>query len=148
MTPAAADENHFSLLTNNPLTFPMKRTTKAEKIHRLYSRLAELGFSFDDSSTLIRAERTLARWGEAECNGDIQRDEKTNIPWRYFGNEHQHRCATPDREAGALRRVTAICERAGAHFYHQTDPRGCSLYVSREPLTDNNYNNGIAVCID
>ena len=126
----------------------MKRTTKAEKIHKLYARLAELGFTFAESSSLIRAERTLSRWGEAECNGDIQRDEKTGIPWRFFGAAHQHKCATADREAGALRRVAAICTRAGVHFFHQTDPRGCSLYVSRNPLSDNNYSNGIAVCID
>lgn len=124
------------------------KPTKAERTHRLYSRLAELGFSFDESSSLIRAERTLGRWAEAECNGDIQRDENTGIPWRYFGAEHQLRAATPDREAGALRRVAAICERAGAHFYHQGDPRGCALYVAREPLTDANYSVAVAVCIN
>ena len=126
----------------------MKLTTKAEKIHRLYARLAEIGFSFEESSSLIRASRALSRWGEAECNGDIQRDEKTGAPFRYFGSEHQHRCPTADREAGALRRIAAICARAGAHFYHQADPRGCSLYVGSLPMTDNNYSNGIAVCID
>ena len=127
----------------------MKKPTKAERTHRLYARLAELGFSFDESSSLIRASRTLSRWGEAECNGDIQRDENTGAPWRYFGSEHQHKCATADREAGALRRITAICARAGVSFFHQQDPRGCALYVSREPMTGNNYSsNGIAVCIN
>ena len=126
----------------------MKRTTKAEKIHRLYARLAELGFTFDESSTLIRASRALSRWGEAECNGDIQRDEATGLPFRYFGSEHQHRCPTADREAGALRRIAAICARAGAHFYHQQDPRGCALYVGKEPLTEQTYHRALAVCID
>lgn len=125
----------------------MKRTTKAEKTHKLYARLAELGFSFDESSSLIRAERTLSRWAEAECNGDIQRDD-AGKPWRYYGTEHQHRCQTADRESGALRRVTAICARAGVHYYHQQDPRGCALYVSREPMTDQTYHRALAVCID
>ncbi len=52
----------------------------------------------------------------------------------------------PDREAGALRRVAAICEANGLHYFHQTDPRGCTLYVSNEPLTDTNYTNGVACC--
>lgn len=123
------------------------KPTKAEKTHRLYARLSELGFSFAESSSLIRAERTLSRWAEAECNGDIQR-EATGLPFRYFGSEHQHRCPTADREAGALRRIEAICKRAGAHYFHQTDPRGCALYVSKEPITDQTYYREVAVCID
>lgn len=51
-----------------------------------------------------------------------------------------------DREAGALRRVKAVCERNGLHYYHQTDPRGCSLYVASEPLTDSAYSYGVACC--
>lgn len=51
-----------------------------------------------------------------------------------------------DREKGALRRVAAICEAHGLHFYHQTDPRGCALYVSAEPLADTDYNKGVGVC--
>ena len=47
---------------------------------------------------------------------------------------------------GALRRVADVCERLGLHFYHQGDPRGCSLYVDNEPIPDNNYTRAIA-CI-
>jgi len=35
--------------------------------------------------------------------------------------------------------VATICKRLGAHFYHQGDPRGCALYVSAEPIKDNDY---------
>ena len=52
----------------------------------------------------------------------------------------------PDREKGALARVEALCKRLDLHYYHQTDPRGCALYVSNEPLPDNAYSNGIACC--
>lgn len=31
------------------------------------------------------------------------------------------------------------------HWYHQRDPRGASLYLSREPLNAENYNRGVAV---
>lgn len=50
-----------------------------------------------------------------------------------------------DREKGALRRIGEVCSRLGLHYYHQTDPRGCALYVSREPLTDSDYNRGVAM---
>ena len=124
----------------------MKKPTKSERQHALYSRLLSLGLTYADATTLIRAERTLSRWAEAECNGDIQRDD-AGKPWRYYGREYQHKCPTADREAGALRRVSAVCERAGIHFYHQGDPRGCALYVSAEPLTDQTYHRAIAVCL-
>ena len=113
--------------------------------------------SFDDANTLRRAEKVLQRWAELECgdgNGYIQRDEKTGVPMYYncrarFTDPHDPRAwhRIPDREAGALRRVKAVCERNGLHYYHQTDPRGCALYVSNEPLSDSEYNRGIACCV-
>jgi len=35
--------------------------------------------------------------------------------------------------------------RLNLYYYNQTDPRGCALYVSNEPLTDTNYPNGVAI---
>lgn len=55
------------------------------------------------------------------------------------------RWAIPDREAGALRRVAAVCAALGCHYYHQTDPRGCALYVSRDKLNDADYTRGVGV---
>jgi hypothetical protein len=42
----------------------------------LYSRLGELGFSYDEAVQLRRIEMTLSRWSEAECNGEIERNEE------------------------------------------------------------------------
>jgi hypothetical protein len=108
----------------------------------LYSRLGELGFSYDEAVQLRRIEMTLSRWSEAECNGEIERnEEKGGRPERvsqaWINGATQKRSAWPiaDREAGALRRLKAIMSRHPAlWFYHQSDPRGCSLYVGR--LTD------------
>lgn len=100
------------------------------------------------AATLRRAERTLHRWGEDTCNGYIQRDDDTGKPFRVYGPDHQYRSAAPDLEAGALRRVAELCATLGLHFYHQTDPRGCALYVSAEPLTDQAYHRGVACCDD
>lgn len=115
-----------------------------------------LGISTADANTLRRAQLTLHRWAELEC-GDgndyaswaIERDDESGKPYmcRYPHQGKMSRYAVADREAGALRRVRAVCERNGLHFYHQTDPRGCALYVSREPLTDQNYNRGVAMVL-
>ena len=111
-----------------------------------------IDLNFDDANTLRRAERTLHGWAEQECgdhNDDaswaIERDEQ-EVPWRrvhpHKGPMHEHRI--PDRERGAMRRVSALCARLGIYHYHQTDPRGCALYISAEPLTNSAYTNGVA----
>lgn len=108
--------------------------------------------------TLRRAEMTLHRWAELECGDSndfqswaIERDEKTDKPFM-VRNVHStgrvYRAATPDREAGAIKRVEQVCKELGLFYYHQTDPRGCALYVSNEPLTDSNYSSrGVACCV-
>ena len=118
-------------------------------------RLANRGVpaSLDEARTLRRAEKTLHRWAEQEC-GDgndyaswaIERDETTGKPYlcTYPHAGKSRRTLIADREAGALRRVAAVCKALGAFFYHQGDPRGCALYVAAEPLTNANYTNGVA----
>lgn len=115
-----------------------------------------ISLSFDAANTLRRAEHTLQRWAEMEC-GDgndraswaIERDEQTGIPYfvtyPHTGEVRRRRIA--DKERGALKRVSEVCKLAGLHYFHQTDPRGCALYVSNEPLTDSAYTNGVACCI-
>lgn len=120
-----------------------------------------LTLSFDDANTLRRAEKTLHSWAELEC-GDgndyaswaIERDENgEGVPYLVqhhyahgAGKDSVTRTRIPDREAGALKRISELCKRTGAHFYHQTDPRGCALYVSAEPIDSNNYTRGVACC--
>jgi hypothetical protein len=119
-----------------------------------------IALPFSEVNTLRRAELTLHRWAELEC-GDgndygswaIERDETTGKPYMVrhhyrhgAGKNTVSRTRIPDREAGALKRVAAICKEHGLHFYHQTDPRGCALYINNEPMPDFNYNRGVAVC--
>ena len=133
--------------------------TARNDTYALMQRLAsrDINLSFDEVNTLRRAELTLQRWGEAECGDSneyasfsIERDEETGKPYRCVyrhDSDKVRRTRIPDREAGALKRVKAICEARGLHFYHQTDPRGCALYVDREPLPDNNYSRGVSCCV-
>jgi hypothetical protein len=45
------------------------------------------------------------------------------------------------------KRIAEACKEAGLHFYLQTDPRGCVLYVSDKPMTDSGYSmQGIPCC--
>jgi len=123
-----------------------------DEIYQLHARLLRMcpTISLEDAAALRRAQMTLHRWAEREC-GDgrecIERDDVTGVPysvWEVGGR--QRRTRVPDREAGALRRVAAICRRLGLHYHHQTDPRGCALYVSATPITDYDYTRGMAVC--
>lgn len=137
-----------------------------ENARRLYSRLEALGFDGDEVDALIRIERTLTRWAERECNGEIERDERTgkvvgrNVNARYL-DPHDPRqfYIVPDRERGALRRLHTIMARhPGVIYYRQNDPRGCGLYLidNRDGQTipttdpdrwiDSHYTQGIAVC--
>ena len=126
--------------------------------YEIMDRLRRKGIytlEFSGVNMLRRAQMTLHRWAEMEC-GDgndyaswsIERDEETGIPYRcvYPHDGEMRKYRTPDRERGALKRVAEICAAAGIYFYHQGDPRGCSLYVSSEPITDSDYTRGVAVC--
>lgn len=93
--------------------------------------LARMGIRDDDARALCRAERVLHTWAEHECNGAIQRDDDTGRPYWYSTVTGKRWGRTSDREAGALKRVQAITGRYGLGFYHQTDPRGCALYLIR-----------------
>lgn len=53
-------------------------------------------------------------------------------------------------QANTLRRAEKTLQRwgeLGLSWFHQTDPRGCALFVSPQPLTDQNYSGvGVACC--
>lgn len=88
------------------------------------------GLDSEHVRQLLEDSRRLTRCAEIDCN--------TSDP--------DTRKRAEGRERGALKRIAALCEAHGLYWYHQQDPRGCALYVSSEPLSDQNYPNGIAVC--
>jgi hypothetical protein len=132
----------------------------------MLGRLQALGFTADEALRLRRISMTLHRWNELECGtGDdrvtisVERDEQTGKPffrrqWMGYNNQWQDVSRPyPDLEKGALRRLAKIME---AHpdlvSYHQTDPRGASLYIlrqsdwpDRQNRLDSIYTRGIAV---
>ena len=104
--------------------------------------------TLENANMLRRACMTLSRWAEQECGDSdnykswaIERDEETGKAYMavYPHDGKSRRYAIPDRETGALKRVAKYCAEHGLFYYHQTDPRGSSLYIGTEPLTDGNY---------
>jgi len=113
--------------------------------------------SLEQVATLRRAQLTLHRWAEEMCNGTIQRDwddeteDQTGRPVRWTSGDHKsgpRRLGfVPDRERGALARVEQVCKAAGLYWFHQTDPRGCALFVAATPLTCQNYSTAGVACL-
>ena len=113
--------------------------------------------TMEHARTLRRAALVLHRWDELECGDSnnyrswcISRDEETGKPYMEV-SPHQgksYRDPIADREAGAIRRVEAVCKELKLHFYHQGDCRGCPLYVAKQPINGSNYTNGVAIYVD
>jgi hypothetical protein len=140
------------------------RWTKADRIARFYETFANLGFTFQETETLRRAEMTLHRWHELECGNSnvygtsysLNRNKETGKPFM----EYHHRdgrtaqSAYPDKEKGALQRIAETLKGKEniVGFYQQGDPRGCALYIIRKgdvpegESVDAFYSRGIAVC--
>lgn len=78
---------------------------------------------------LLRLARKLASADVHYCNGTR------------FTGEGEH-----DKEVERI--YTKIADRLteyGLHWYHQGDPRGASLYISKDILDSSNYTNGLAI---
>lgn len=98
-----------------------------------------------DAAALRRAALTLHLWYEHECNGVIQRDEMTGKPYWYNANTGNRISIAADREKGAMNTISRICRQLGLYHYLQTDPRGGTLYVSLEPIAQDNYTRAIFI---
>ncbi len=117
-----------------------------------FQTLARMGISDADARTLVRASATLHTWHEHECNGAIQREGTTGVPYWYNTHSGRMVCRTSDREKGALKRISDTLARyPGLTAYVQGDPRGCALYIIRPGDVieghdvDSCYSRGIAV---
>lgn len=132
------------------------KPTKAIRTARLMQTLNRLGFTIEESLGLFKIERTLHRWHERECNGEIDRDEKTNKVYGVFECHRRGHTRTSlpirDMETAALRKLARIMESKPALLsYVQTDPRGAALYILESKkiksgcTIDECYSNGICV---
>lgn len=94
-----------------------------------FTTLSRLGFNTAETKALIRYSGWLHAWAEHECNGAIQRDEHTGVPFWHSTIDGRKLAIANDREQSALRLAAKIAAAHGMLIYHQTDPRGCALYL-------------------
>ena len=117
---------------------------KKQKTAAFFDRMINLGFSRAEAQALLKAERALTRFAELECgisdsnrSVSVYRDEETGKPFYRIeyrvGNEWKTRTQPKrDAEKAALQTVARIlADKPGFSAYHQTDPRGVSLYLIR-----------------
>lgn len=142
------------------------KQTKRQKQVEFFARMADLGFSGAETEALLKAERALTRFSELECgisdcdrSVSVYRDEETGKPFYRIeycvGNAWKVRTRPKrDTEKSALQTVARILEsKPGFSAYHQTDPRGVSLYLIRPGDIETGedvrrlYNRGIAMAV-
>lgn len=128
--------------------------TKNETL-RLAGIARRLDMNLEDVMALGRASENLNRWFARECGDSnayqswaIERDEETDKPFEvvhYSDRTPTNRYPIRDMEKVHRATVARICAAYGLHYFIQTDPRGQAVYVSREPLANNDYTRGIAI---
>ncbi len=120
--------------------------TKLKAKFELYSKLQELGFTFDEAVQLRRIEMTLQRWAEQECGDSndrysvsIEREEigiNAGKPYRvvsYHDDNKVRKYRIADREAGALRRLNAIVEARNSRRAAWLVENGISNFGDKSP---------------
>lgn len=129
----------------------MRGQSKAEKFNQYFRNMERYGISYEDAATIRRIEMTLQRWAELECGDSneyaswsIERDEETEKPYMvrhvHGQPDRTYRTRIADREAGALRRLDRLMAAyPDLTYYHQTDPRGCALYIVRKSDLPRDY---------
>jgi hypothetical protein len=93
--------------------------------------LAQAGIGLDDCVDLQAISRTLHALDEHSCNG-------------YYSERAEKAAET--RESNLEKRAESIAQKYNLHAYHQSDPRGWSLYLITPEMNDSNYSRGVAVC--
>jgi hypothetical protein len=104
-------------------------------------KLWDFGITLEDAFSIRRIAMTLTAWAEAECGNSndycswaIERDPDTDKPYRicHYSDGRVRKALIPDRENGAIKRMNKLMKAyPELGWYHQTDPRGHSVYVYR-----------------
>ena len=96
----------------------------SERERFIYQVGPSIGLWGDDARQALRDAQVLHTWAVHECNGTIQRDESDGRCYWYSDRTGERIGRTPDRESGAVRRLTELAKLHGLTFVHQGDPRG------------------------
>jgi|SRR5665213_1293051 len=92
---------------------------------------AQLGITKSQYNAFRRLAERLTVTDTQYCNGEY--------PYAEADGEFRY-----DHKASAI--YDAIeAKLGGLHYYHQSDPRGRSLYVSKEPMDSDSYTSGVVI---
>lgn len=144
----------------------MRTNAKKQRMARFFDTMSRLGFTFQETEQLLKAERALQRWHELECGTgndrvtvSVERDEESGKPFRrvqYMGAggkwiDRREPCR--DTEKAARKRIDSVLSgKSGLSAFIQGDPRGCALYILRDGDIPEGagpcayYSRGIPVC--
>lgn len=102
----------------------------------------------DITARLKQLAKRLHKQYEIQCNGCNKPEPRTsdNEVWKQWYILAEQDVKKSERvEEKCLDEIKSICDAAGIHYFIQGDPRGGTLYVSKEPLNYQNYHNGIFI---
>ncbi len=101
---------------------------KTQAYSETYQVLKPLGFTHADIATLHRAETTLTRLNENECNGwPTWRNGQMVYDW----NEAQYKKEAAQAERIAQRIARLVADTSGGRVTVEFggDPRGCAIHL-------------------
>lgn len=125
--------------------------TKRDKEKQDMLRSCQKGgmdITLENLEQLCRDSRTLRKLFECECNG-CTREKSPGESWQDYDVDREKQMEWVDkRQNVVLKRIAKRCAALGVDFYIQSDPRGCSLYISKPNSGMNNTNystTGVAI---
>ena len=98
----------------------------------------DLNISQEKYNTFKRLGRKLQHIYESQCNGF--QDSQYN--WDEKAERHADLLETTYTKVAALQ-----AKKQGLQLFLQTDPRGATVYLSKDKIEDNNYNRPGVYCI-
>lgn len=111
---------------------------QAENYSHLTDTLARLGFTHEERESLIRIERTLARWGELECgNGN------DSASWAIERAESSCYCTQCGHKGFGPQSHTCHCEKCGDVAPIRTKEKDGKPYLVTHPRTGKPYRRAI-----
>jgi hypothetical protein len=98
----------------------------------------KLGISKAEFDSFKKWGQTLRGIYERQCNGYLLKPELRD--WDKVSEKRDEKL-----ELDYNKVVMNQAKKLGLYVYFQTDPRGATIYLSREPIPENNYT--VASCI-
>ena len=80
---------------------------------------------------LKKLSRSINRIDCQLCNGFKTEKESSKVEQRRYK---------------LINEAKELAKGLGLYIYHQSDPRGCSLYLINKIMDENTYNHGVALC--